>query len=323
MAAARILLAFVVTLAPAVASPAAEEPAARPPVTVPLVAIVRSKNLAPYRDAAAAFALEVRGRIVELDLGGDEARAEALLAQLGTQRPALMLALGPLAATVARRVLPSVPLVFALVPHHERYDLAAGPVTGVALVRPPRAQLETLKAVAPAIRRVGVLHDPGASRELVELAARAAKDLGLVLVPVALADPTELPARAAELAAKVDALWMVPDRTVATVQAFDVLLGAARARRLPLFALGEEQVRGGALLALAPDVPAMGRQAARLANRILHDGVAPRALPVTDPDGLWLSLNVTALRAMPDGPGLALGILGFAARRGWPVRLYE
>lgn len=309
----RPLLALALALA-ALPAPAEE---------APLVAIVKSQDLEPYAEAVTAFSLEARAQLVEYDLKGDEERAKKAFAAIRQRKPALVWALGPFAAAAARRELPQTPLVFALVPNHEKYDLAGPMVTGISLTRTPRAQLETLRALAPRARSVGVVYDPRSSAVQVEQAARAAQELGLALVPATVSDAGEVGAKVAALAGRVDALWMVADRTVSTVSAFEKLLQFAREKKLPVFALSEEQVRSGALVALSPDVAGIGRQAGRLANRILHDGVAPRALPVADPEGLDLAINVSTARRLAVGCDLALDIFTYAAKRQYPIKVYE
>jgi putative ABC transport system substrate-binding protein len=311
----RTALAFVV-LALVRAPPAFAE-------GLPVVAIVKSQDLEPYQEAIAAFSLDVRAELVEYDLRGDDGRAQKAFQALREHPPALVWALGPLAATGARRELPETPLVFALVPNHEKYDLAGAQVTGISLTRTVRSQLETLRALAPAAKAVGVVYDPRSSALLVEQAGRAAQELGIRLVPAPVADAGEVGAKVNELAGKVDALWMVADRTVSTVQAFEKLLAFSQARRVPIFALSEEQVRAGALVALSPDLTAVGRQAARMTNRLLQDGLSPRALPVADPDGLALAINVTTARRLVVGCDLALDIFTFAARRHYPIKVFE
>lgn len=289
----------------------------------PLIAIVKSQDLEPYSQAVAAFSLEAKARLVEYDLRGDETRAGKAFAALRQRRPALVWALGPLAATGARRALEDVPVVFSFVPNHEKYDLRAPLVTGISLTRTPRAQLETLRAIAPQTSRVGIVFDPRVSTLTFDAATQAAKELGLLLVPARVTEASQVGPRVAELAGRIDALWMIADRTVSTVGAFEELLAFSKAQRVPIFALSEEQVRSGALVSLSPDVAVIGRQGARLANRILHEGVAPQSLPVVEPEGLALAINVTTARRMAVGCDLALEIFTFAARRRYPIQVFE
>lgn len=287
------------------------------------IAILKSQGLEPYAEAVTAFSLEARADMTEYDLRSDEERARKAVDAVRASKPSLVWALGPYAATLARREFADVPLVFSLVPTHDRYDLAGPTVTGISLTRTPRAQLDTIHALAPDTRTVGVVFDPRSSTLLFEEAQRAAVEVGVALIPARVKDASEVTERLGALDGKVDALWMLPDRTVATVEVFERVLFYARSRKVPLFALSEEQVRSGALVSLSPDPAAIGRQAARIANRIVVEGVPPRVLPVVDPEIFVLSVNVTAAKALPNGQELALDLLGFAGRRKFPVRVYE
>lgn len=285
-------------------------------------AVVKSQDLEPYAVAVAAFSAGAQLPLVEYDLKGDEARARKAFEAMRRRRPALVWALGPMAATFARRELPDVPLLFSLVPNHEKYDLAGDQVTGIALSRGLRGQLELLRTVLPKNSIACVFHDPRASGPVVDQAAQVARELGVTLQPVAVAEPGELDARLRELPAKAGGIFVVPDRTVANVAVFEKLLAFSRERRVPIVGLGEEQVRAGALVGLSPNVAALGRQAARVAQRIA-DGASPRSIPVAEPETIDLAINASAVRALSPGGTLALDLLDFAARGGHAVKTFQ
>ncbi|MFN7131929.1 MAG: ABC transporter substrate-binding protein [Myxococcales bacterium] len=289
----------------------------------PLAAVVKSDSLSLYANAVAAFRAEFKGEIVEYDLRDSSERAERIFARLADDKPNLVLALGPLAANAARKHLSDVPVVFALVPNYEKYGLEGKNVTGIALTRPSAAQLQTLKLLVPRAIRIGVVYTPRFSHSVVADAAAAARGAGVTLVQAKVEGPEEVPGAVRGIAERIDALWMIADRSVANVEAVKGLISLGLEQKLPVFALTDSQVKEGALVALSPNYASIGQQAGRLANRIAFEKVDPGALAVTMPEGLDIAINLSTAKRIGVECDLALEIFKFAAKNGYPIRVYE
>lgn len=290
----------------------------------PRVVAVKSANLAPYASVIAGFNAEAQAEVVEVTLEESPTAAARVFKRLAEQKPALVLALGPLAANAARRSLgEGVPVLFAMVPYFERYGLEGPNVTGIALTSDFTPELGALKAMAPKAKRVGILHDPRFSARSVQSAQEAASSLGLSIVSLE-ADSEAKARKVLEGAAgKVDALLMVADKTVGNAAIVQALIAFSGAQKVPLIGLTSSQVKEGATLALAPSPTAIGQQAGRLANRIIHEKVDPGALAVAQPEGLDISVNLTAARKLAPSCDVVLELLRFSAARDYPVRVYE
>ncbi len=287
------------------------------------VAVLKSDSLTPYASAVAGFSAECRAEVAEYDLREDPARAEKVLQELQASKPSLVFALGPLAANAAKRAFDDVPVVFALVPNWEKYGLEARNVTGVALQRPVRAQLETLKALAQGAKRIGVLYNPRYSKPVIETAGEAAKALSISLVSAKVEAPEEVPGAVKKLSGKVDALWMIADRSVANPDAVRAIIKFALDSKVPVFALSEQQVKDGALVSLSPNYTAIGQQAGKIANKLIGQKAEPASLAVAQPEGLDLAINLTTARQIGAECNLALEIFKFAAKQGYPIRVFE
>ena len=251
----RALLLALATLLPCVARAA------------PLLAVLKSDGLESYAQVASGAASAAAGmEVAEFSLGGDGKKVDAVLTALLQRKPALILALGPLAANAARRATGETPVIFAMVPNFEKYGLEAKNVTGIALTRPVDEQLATLHALLPAARRVGVLYTPEYSQELIDKATASALRLGLTLKAERLGKEHDAAELAPRLAGSVDALWLIADRGTSTVAASSALIAAARKARVPLVALSEGQVREGA------SRPGPGRRRPPAAVRVRRAG---------------------------------------------------
>jgi putative ABC transport system substrate-binding protein len=307
-------LALLVLWVPLVA---ASEPAR------PRVVVVKSSGLAPYAAVVAGFSAEVRAEVVEVTLDDSAPAAARAFQRIAAQKPALVLAIGPLAANAAHRTFTQVPVLFAMVPYYEKYGLEGPNITGIALTSDFRPELAALKSLAPSAKRVGILHDPRFSAGLVEAAQSAAGPLGLSIVPLAADAQGKADKVLAGSKEKVDALLMVADKTVGNAAVVQELIAFATAQRLPLVGLTPSQVKEGATLALAPSPTAIGQQAGRLANRIIHEKVDPGALAVSQPEGLDLAVNLSAAGKLGGSRDVVLELLRFAAKRDFPVRVFE
>lgn len=287
------------------------------------VAVVKSDTLEPYARAVAAFAAVSRDELIEYDLKNDESRAKKAFAHLKENKPALVWALGAMAATTARRELPDVPLLFTLVPDHERLDLTGSRVWGIGLSTSARSSLESLVRFMPSVRRLGVVYDPRHSGVYVQEARRVAVELGLEFQAVAAGSAAQAASGLEPLTGLIDALWMVPDRTTSSVEVFQPLLAFSRDAGVPIIAVTDAQVAAGAMLSYEPELTAMARQAGRLANQIVHERKAAGNARVVEPEGLQVSLNLSVAKSIPPGRNLALEIFTHAARQKYPVVVHE
>ncbi len=289
----------------------------------PRVLVLKSSGLAAYHAVVAGFAAEARVDVVDLTLGQGGEGAAALLKQEVTNRPALVLAVGPAAANAARRAFTEVPVVFCMVPYFEKYGLEGPNLTGIALTSDLTSELTALKAALPAASRVGILLDPRYSSKLAESVAGLAGDKGLTVVPVELDNPAELERVLRSTKGKLDAMLMIADKTVGSAPVVRRLISFCAEEKLALLALSASQVKEGALLALSPSPVDIGQQAGRLANRILFEKVDPGALQVARPEQLDLAINLGTARKLGPGSEVALELLKFAAHQGYPVKVFE
>jgi putative ABC transport system substrate-binding protein len=288
------------------------------------VVAVKSSALAPYASVIAGFRAETDADVQEVMLDESPATAARVFKALALQKPALVLAIGPLAANAARRSLgEDIPVLFVMVPYFEKYGLEGPNVTGIALTSDYTPELGALRALLPKAKRVGMLHDPRFSARQVQAAQEAAVPLGLTIVPLAVEAQGKLDKVLENAASKVDAMLMVADKTVANAAVVQALIAFATTQKIPLVGLTPSQVKEGATLSLAPSPTAIGQQAGRLANRIIHEKVDPGALAVAQPEGMDLALSLSATRKLSSSCDATMELLKFAAKRDFPVKVIE
>ena len=227
---------------------------------------------------------------------GDSTRVPTLAAELLKGKPDLLFCISDACWTDTG----GIPMVFAQVSDPVRAGLVTsiarpgGSITGVANLRADLTpkRLELFKAAVPALRRVLVTYDPAQREETEALASArgAAKRLGLQLLANPVKTPLEIdPALAKLKSGGADGVLIIQTGTNLNIPGRS--LEVATSNNLPTMYPASVWAQFGALASYGADEYAQGRQAARLAHKILK-GTAPRDVPVELPDRIEFIVNL-------------------------------
>jgi putative tryptophan/tyrosine transport system substrate-binding protein len=256
-----------------------------------------------FRDGLKAFGY-VEGKNVAFEARatrGDRARVAGLAAELVQQNPDLILCVSDACGSDTG----SIPVLFVQVSDPVRRGLVktvARPgsnVTGIANLRAELTakRLEFFKELVPPLRRVLVTYDPREKeeRDAVSVAKTAASRLRLELIERPISAPLDIEAGLGSLAeGGRDGILIVQSGTNLNIAGRS--LEVATSERIPTMYPASFWSNVGALASYGPDQYAQGRQAARLAHKILT-GTPPREIPVELPDRIELIVNLkTAAR---------------------------
>jgi putative ABC transport system substrate-binding protein len=261
------------------------------------VAVIKSQDLLPYNQAVEGFRRATRTEVIEYDMKGEVEEGLKIVKQIKQLRPTVVLAVGAKAAVLAKEHLSEFPLVYCAVIDPDKYGLQAGRITGVVLEIPVKFQLQIFKEVVPSLERIGVVYDPSKTAGLIREAKAEADLLGLELVAEPISTGKALPGTIRNLLPRVQGLWMVPDSTVITTDSFQFMLLNTLERNVPFMAFSDNFVKAGALLALSPDYPAMGKQSSHLVDEIVRSG-APVQGRAVYPDTARLAINLKTARIL-------------------------
>ncbi len=229
----------------------------------PKAATLMSRGTAPYQRALQGFLAGWDGEVVRHDLEFED----DALQRIRAEKPLVVVAVGARAAKAAQS-LGDVPVVYCVVLDPKAQGVGGAHVAGVPVEIPASVQLGQLKALLPAVKKVGLVYNPARSREEVADARAAAEKLGVELLAEEARSAAEFPGALQKLLGKAEALWLLADSTVVTQDTFRLMLEAALAKKLPLMVFSDEFVRLGALFALSPDFEASGGEAAKLAKQV-------------------------------------------------------
>ena len=234
------------------------------------IAVVKSSDHASFDELVSRLhkACEAATGLREFNLKGDEGGWKEVEQGIRGEVPSLVIAVGPLAARLAKeRLAVDVPVLYSMVPNPDRYDLTGDNIAGISLDIPGDVQFARYKTVLPNLHRIGVIYDPKKSATLVEQAKVDAAKLGLELLATQVRSPKEVPAALRSMLGKIDALWTVPDDTVLTNESFRFILVSSLEKKLPFFAMSEIFVKVGALATIAPVPESLAHQLCDLVER--------------------------------------------------------
>lgn len=238
------------------------------------IAVIKSHDIEPFNQALAGFIAACPNQVAEYDLRGSRKREIEIIQRITAAKPRLVVAIGALAAQVAKERIRDIPVVFVMVPNPHKYGLKGENISGISLDIPIRTQFALYKSMAPTLKAIGVIYDPEKTGAMVKEASAVAEKLGLQLLASPVSSQKAVPAALRGLLGKIDALWMVPDDTVVTPESFKFLLLAAFENNLPFMTVSEIFVEAGALASLSPDYTDVGRQGCQLVTEIERAGGA-------------------------------------------------
>jgi len=256
------------------------------------IAVLKSHDIAPINQALAGFVATCPEHITTYDLGGSIGNSRGIIDRIMASSPRLIVAIGPLAAQVAKAEVRGVPVVFAMVRNPRKSGLEGDNIAGVSLDVPIEAQLTMYKSLLPTLRVIGVVYDPEKTGSLVKEAGELAGRFGLRFLATPVASQTEVPAALRGLLGKVDALWMLPDDTVITPESLTFFLLTAFKQNLPVLTISDAFVEAGALAALSADYTDVGRQACQLSREIESGQRRPAQASIVPPAKVNVAINL-------------------------------
>lgn len=255
------------------------------------IAVILGKNIKPYQEALSGFSSVCDAKQKVYDMGEEKTEQEKkIVSEINSEKPDLILVIGS-EALIAAKEIKDIPIVFSMILDPEAIIGDANNITGASAQIPMEEQLQTLKAIAPNVKKIGVVYDAKKTGDMVAETAKIAKKKGLQLVAIQAISLKESLLALKEMEGKVDALMMVPDTTTMTTQSFEYMLLSSFRQKIPLIALSKKYVQKSALLAFSVDYEDIGKQAGELANKILKGGRTSE-LPYTKARKTQVVLNL-------------------------------
>ncbi|HUG56810.1 MAG TPA: ABC transporter substrate-binding protein [Candidimonas sp.] len=232
---------------------------------------------------------------------GNTAIAAQIARKFVGDKPDVIVAIATPSAQAVVAATKTIPVVYSAVtdPVAAQLVKSMAPsgtnVTGVSDSLALEKQIQLIKKVVPAAKRVGIVYNPGEANSVVvvkqlrELLPKA----GLSLVEATAARTVDVGAAARSLVGKVDVIYTNTDNNV--VSAYESLVKVGNDAKIPLIASDTDSVGRGAIAALGVNYHNLGLQTGNLVIKILK-GQSPGELASETSDKLELYVNRTAAK---------------------------
>jgi putative ABC transport system substrate-binding protein len=234
---------------------------------------------------------------------GDEKTNAEIAKSIGGEHPDLVLAISTPSAQACLKHLPDVTILFSAVTDPVGAGLVPdlnhpGPhITGMTDMSPVDRHVSLIRELQPGLKKIGVLYNANESNSLslVRVFQEECRKRGIEVVSKTVERKDGVAEAAAGLVGQCDAVYVPTDNTV--VSAMETVASICGKNRLPLYSADVESVPHGALVSLAIDYYGMGRQTARMAERLLQ-GEAPSSMPVESLEDYRIHINLKAAELM-------------------------
>lgn len=259
------------------------------------VLIVNSDaSVSKYIVAQKAFEDVVGEQANEVDLAAAGTDMDRLRTLITSRDPNLIYCVGSRAYLAVHGMHKERKIVMSSAINCQRFPVGSK-TYGVANELSAGMQLTMFRYFFPSVTRVGVLYSKRFNSEWLAQAKKEAKDTEVEIVSQPLRRPRDLEKALSKLLDGVDAIWLIPDPVVlADAKSVRRLFEQCDSHNKPIFAYNAAFAVQGAVMALSPDVPTIGRQAAGLAKALLaNESIGER---FEQPAGSEIVVNLRSVR---------------------------
>jgi len=167
-------------------------------------------------------------------------------------------------------------------------------ITGASLDIPPDIQYKYFKRVITNLKKIGVLYSDETAN-LIPPAKAVASESGLELIAIKIDYDKDIPRALEELRGMTDGIWSVADRKIFSPRSTRFILLNTLRNGIPFMGFSRNLVESGALFALDFDYKDIGRQAGKIALKVLSGG-DPAKIGVEVPGIIWFHYNEKTAR---------------------------
>lgn len=229
---------------------------------------------------------------------GDQAALTSIANNFKSANKDLIVAITTPTAQAMAQAISDKPIIFAGVTDPVAANLIdslekpGGNITGTSDYPPIEQQIGLIKEIKPDIKTLGIVYSSSEVNAEVQtgLAKDAAAKLGIEVKTATVTNSSEVQ-QAAQSLAGVDAFYVGNDNTV--VSAMEALVQVAESTKVPVITADPDSVARGATASYAVDQFMMGKNAAKMAVKVLQ-GTKPADIPAERQTDLELTINLAA-----------------------------
>lgn len=265
--------------------------------------VLRSQDLYAYNLAIDGFVNECKKNDIAVksveDMAGRLENGLKMIKRFANEdeKPDLFLAVGVLAATLAKKTINDVPVIFCMVVNYQRFDLEAPNISGIASEISERESMGVFKEIIGDLKNIGVIYDPFKSKNIIANGKECLADIGSELISVSVKSEDEVEDALKTIIDKINVLWLVPDSTVISRKSFSYIYETTLENRIPILSSSDIFVKAGALIGVYPNYTNIGVEAGKMAHEILKKG-NPGSIPVRYPEQIEIAINLETASRM-------------------------
>jgi putative ABC transport system substrate-binding protein len=256
-------------------------------VRSPTAAIVVSQSIRPYLMAAEGLreelARKTKAETEEFDLGKLKGKArDALEKDLKQGAFDIFITIGPPATRFIWERFPSrdVRKAYTMVLNPESIPGFDQLACGVTLRIPVIDQIRLIARALPSVKTLGLLQNPAYNAAFVHQAHAYAPYWGLEIMPLNVSSKKEIPIVLKDHWRDLDALLLIPDRTVISESIVQYIIKEAIVKRVAVVGFNRFFYESGAALAFVFDYHELGKQTALLVHRMLSGEECEKEPPI-------------------------------------------
>lgn len=260
--------------------------------------VIKSQEISAYNAVAEGFIRYCQNDTITIkavyNLKGDIEEGKRAIQNIAEikPKPDVILTIGTLATTLAKKHIDNTPIVFCAVINHELLDLHGTNIYGVSSSVSIEKQFALLNRILNSPKNVGILYDPVKTERIVSELTSLGSRYGYNFITKKVTSKNDVEGALKAIIKKIDVLWVVPDDTVISRESIDMFSEASRKNHLPIFCTSGALVKEGVLISLSPNYSAMGGQAAEIAKRLIENPLQnPPSIKV--PEKLILTINTS------------------------------
>jgi len=255
-----------------------------------------------FKDQLAEDGLEVKYKLYSAQ--ANMAATTSIVNQIIGDRPDLILAVATPSAQATAQKIQDIPILFAAVSD----PLSAGlidslerpghNVTGTSDMSPIDEQTALMREIHPRARSIGIVFNSGEpnSTAQIVLLKKAAEKYGFRLEQATTMHTAGVFQAAKSLVGRADIIYLLMDNTV--ISSLETIRKICVENKIPLYSSETDSVRRASIAALSLSYYELGRQTAKMAERVLTGEAQPADIPVETQKEVSLVINLKAAREM-------------------------
>lgn len=227
----------------------------------------------------------IDAEIIVQSANGDMSLTNTIAQSLKAEGVDLIYAVATPAAQAAKNTVTDIPIVFSAVTDPvgaelvESFENPGANVTGVSDYVSSESQIDEFLKIFPDVKTFGVIYNTSEQNSLVQIEELKSNlsHRGIELETVGVSAVNDIPQAIASISTKIDALFALTDNLVAN--AAPIVSDSLIKNNIPSLSAEEGQVKNGLLMSEGVNYEQQGKQAGRMAVRILN-GEQASSIPV-------------------------------------------